>query len=59
VYSSRGGGGLVLSTPTMVIVSMVLLILGLVIGGFLSTCYNNGCGQVMNSGNAGISWLTQ
>jgi hypothetical protein len=32
----------------MVIVSMVLLILGLVIGGFLSTCYNSGCGQVSN-----------
>jgi hypothetical protein len=30
----------------MVIVSLVLLILGLVIGGFLTSCYNSGCGQV-------------
>ena len=44
LFSPRGG--LVLSTPTMVIVSLVLLILGLVIGGFLSSCYNSGCGQV-------------
>jgi hypothetical protein len=35
----------------MVIVSLVLLILGLVIGGFLSSCYNNGCGQVGGRGD--------